>query len=121
MDREQDASDYAGMRMGNSIEGTQIMESIQHGSGNSGNQAEPAHLVLSRREGQTLILQPLGVASEFDIVINFVEVSATKTRIGIRCLRETHILRGEVEDSGESKPSRLGKAWSHFQGHDFSK
>lgn len=83
--------------------------------------SEPANLILSRREGQKLIIRPLGVASEFDIVIDFAEVTASKVRVGIRCLREISIIRGEIEDSLESKLSRLGKAWQKFWDSCFSK
>ena len=99
------------------------MESIQQGSNASnsgGNQTESAHLVLSRREGQTLILRPLGIPSEFDVTLNVVELRNGVVRIGIRAVRDINIMRGELE-SVEAKPSRLGKAWAHFQSHDLSK
>jgi sRNA-binding carbon storage regulator CsrA len=86
------------------------MSDVENGSNNSGgNQAEAAHLILGRHEGQRLIIRPLGIASEFDIEIQIVEVRNARNRIGIRCLREITILRGELEDSGECKSSRLGK------------
>lgn len=102
------------------------MSDVENGSNSNsnsggGNPAETAHLILGRHEGQRLIIRPLGVASEWDIEIQIVEVRNARNRIGIRCLREITILRGELEDSGEAKLSRLGKAWKHINSSDFTK